>query len=131
MAIQNNVYIFNAWAENLTSFNINGALSTVGDGGIPGSSTAASTLFTPGANSSGYPRDLDRLSGSPQFYVGTSNTISFFTASTGSNSATITIPGASSGISLEDPLIIYITQNKVLVMRSNGFVTGTFDVQNG
>lgn len=130
MAIQNNVYIFNSWAENLTAFNINGAPSLVGDGNIPGSSTAASTLFTPGANSSAYPRDLDKLTGKPQFYVGTTNIIQFFTASTGLNTATITISGASAGISLEDPLIIYITQNKVLVMRANGFVLDSFNVVN-
>ncbi len=128
MAVHNNVYIFNSWEESLNSFSINGVPSPVGGGTIPGSSTAQSSMYTPGANSDPYPRDLDKLSGSPQFYVGEGNMITFLTNSSGFKSATITIPGINQNVTLEQDLIIYITQNLVLVMLSTGVVMGTFDV---
>jgi hypothetical protein len=115
------VYVFNCYNEPISGFTVGG--SQVGD--IPGSSSGSgqAARYTP----AGLPVPRSRHPDPGSFAIGNNQVSSPWDSFLGT--ATITIPDpSSSGISLDDDLILFLALNQAMLLTTRGFVKATFQV---
>jgi hypothetical protein len=112
------VYVFNCYNEPISALAVAGAAV----GGIDSWSTRGQTLYTPAE------RAVQRSrSPNPGSFANGNNAVRIpwdsFTGTT-----TVTIPDASSGISIDDDLILFLTINQAILLTTRGRVQSTFPV---
>jgi hypothetical protein len=112
------VYVFNCYNEPISSLTVAGAAV----GSIDSWSTRGQTLYTPAERA--VPRTRNP---SPGSFVNGNNAVRIpwdsFTGTT-----TVTIPDGSSGISLDDDLILFLAINQAMLLTTRGRVQSTFPV---
>ena len=122
-ALTSKVYVFNCYNEVINGLKIAG--NTAGD--VAGWSTTAGTKYTPSQLAvprSKFPSEDDTAT----FAIGENDVFMRWTSFSGTVTVVIPDPKESTGISLEEDLILFLTRNQAILLTTKGYIRGTFNV---